>query len=194
VLAPVKIRVHVVGFRVQRFVLGAEDLEVLVEGFAAFHRVQLPVLDGVLMTAQLLDVGLEGLELTGGADLPGVEAALGGADLFHELGGLVREALLETGDLVAFALLAGATLVQPGEPFGERGETGPLRKRSPLVAETFEGEVAVLKLEEGVEVAHVPHLTGTDASPTMRLSGRAWSASSSSMKAAWSSARWSSAG
>jgi hypothetical protein len=35
------------------------------------------------------------------------------------------------------------------------------------VAETIEAEVAGLQLEEGLEVGHASHPTGTEASPTM---------------------------
>jgi hypothetical protein len=37
------------------------------------------------------------------------------------------------------------------------------------VAETVQREVAGLQLEEGLEVTHAAHPTGTDASPAMRL-------------------------
>ena len=106
------------------------------------------------MAAELLDVGLERLQLLRRGDLTGVQARLGQRGLLGERAGFVVETLLVACDVVAF----GAQLVDPCAQLDAvrlRGrERGSLGDRCVTVAEPIEREVALLQVEQRFEVAH----------------------------------------
>src|SRR5437764_3961945 len=93
---------NAIDFALERHTLLLELRERRVERFPLLHQLELAVLDVALVTAELLDVGLHGLQLARRADLAGVHLRL-------DLGGLLREA---TSFVVELLLLPRATVAR----------------------------------------------------------------------------------
>ncbi len=124
-----------------------------VERLAHLHELELAVLDRALVPAQLLDVGLHGLQFLRRADLAGVHATFDLCGLVGQRAGFVVELLLLACDLVAFT--AGRD-----EPRVERGRSGfgvaqcvALGKCVVTVEQSLEGGVVLLEGQEDVELA-----------------------------------------
>ena len=141
----------------QRGALLLEATDGGVEGLAHLHELELAVLDGALVTTQLLDVGLHGLQLLRRADLTGVHPGLDLGGLARERPGFVVELLLFLRDAVAFGSARGQLRVELRGPLLGGVQRLAFGKRLVTVEQSLEGGVSLLQREEHVELArHCP--------------------------------------